>query len=735
MRFIYHKFKGAKTVYYLNYPLVLDIETSHNHNEENPICWITSIQVKLQDDVKIFRKPSDLMEYLKGLYEYYELDSFKRLMIIVHNLSFDISYLMPYLQCSFPYGLDEISLINKGHKVTCYRQGGLEFRDTYALVNKSLASWGKSMNVEHLKQEGLYDYEKIIYQDDELTADEVLYDTHDILCLDECFKRQLNIEGDTIASIPFTSTGYNRRRFRSSATKNKSYMNTFKAGRIDERQFHNILYSFAGGYTHNNRHLRDKIVVADIGHNDFRSHYPTQLRVSPLPFGPVFWLYDPINHTRDHHKRWTIEGILNLWPEYSSITTLWIEKAILKDNKISMPFMQFAKMHNISEGSVYTLDNGRIISFSGGCLMYVDNYLLKILSEQYNIKGKIIEILASKNSFCPSVLADTIDYYFKGKSDEKLRLKDIITDFGEFSDAAFEQRNILQHVKAGLNGCYGMFVQNPVYPEYDIDYNNEDRPLKDIFDPVINQHPDQYYLDKYYSNRNSFLPYIVGCFVTAAARYELYEYIATIGYENCLYCDTDSIFYINSPEVTERIEALNRKKHEQAEKLGAYITTSAGEKIYYDVFEQEEPCKAFKGLHSKCYGVIQEEHGEDILIATIAGIPARTLIGKKDSDLIYLTREEELCGITPAMKLEDPDIKCDPMKGLKNIRERFMFHINTGTYSKYLVERPRIEVINGHEIETAGGCIIQKLSEKSIKPMRGDIDYDFEEFESEVISL
>ena len=735
MRFIYHKFKGAKTIYYLNYPLVLDIETSHNHNEEDPICWITSIQVKLQDDVYLFRRPSELMDYLKDLYEYYELDSFRRLMIIVHNLSFDISYLMPYLQCSFPYGLDEISLINKGHKVTCYRQGGLEFRDTYALVNKSLASWGKAMNVEHLKQEGLYDYEKIIYQDDELTADEILYDKHDILCLDECFKRQLNIEGDTIASIPFTSTGYNRRRFRSSAVKNKSYMNTFRAGKIDERQFHNILYSFAGGYTHNNRHLRDKIVVADIAHNDFRSHYPTQLRVSPLPFGPVFWLYDPKNHTRDHKKKWSIEGILNLWPEYSTITTLWIEKAILKDDNISMPFMQFAKMHNISEGSVYTLDNGRIISFTGGCLMYVDNYLLKILSEQYNLKGKIIEILACKNSYCPSVLADTIDYYFKGKSDEKIRLKDIINEFGEFADAAFEQRNILQHVKAGLNGCYGMFVQNPVYPEYDIDYNNEDRPLEDMFNPVINQHPDQYYLDKYYNNRNSFLPYIVGCFITAAARYELYEYITAIGYENCLYCDTDSIFYINSPEVSEHIEALNKKKHEQAEKLGAYITTSAGEKIYYDVFEQEEPCKAFKGLHSKCYGVIQEEHGEDILIATIAGIPARTLIGKKDNELIYLTREEELCGITPAMKLEEPDIKCDPMKGLKNIRERFMFHINTGTYSKYLVERPRIEVINGHEIETAGGCIIQKLSEKSIKPMKEIDDYDFEEFESEVISL
>ena len=260
MRFIYSRFKGEKTVYYLNYPLVLDIETSHNHDENNPICWITSIQTKLQDDIHIFRKPEAFLTYLQGIYEYYQLDTYRRLMIIVHNLSFDISYLMPYLQCSFPYGVDEISMINKGHKITCYRQGGLEFRDTYALVNKSLASWGKSMNVEHMKQEGLYDYDKIIYQDTELTKQEELYDTYDILCLEECFKRQLNIEGDTIATIPFTSTGYNRRMFRKSALKNKQYMQAFRAARIDERIFHRCLFSFAGGFTHNNRFLKNKII-------------------------------------------------------------------------------------------------------------------------------------------------------------------------------------------------------------------------------------------------------------------------------------------------------------------------------------------------------------------------------------------------------------------------------------------------------------------------------------------
>ena len=192
---------------------------------------------------------------------------------------------------------------------------------------------------------------------------------------------------------------------------------------------------------------------------------------------------------------------------------------------------------------------------------------------------------------------------------------------------------------------------------------------------------------------------------------------------------------MSTHEIEANIKKLNTAKHKVAVQRKAFITTSEGEEVYYDVFEKEAPGKAFKGLHSKCYGIIQEEHGKDILIATIAGIPARTLIGKKDDKLIYLTREEELGGITPEEKLSDPDITFDAMAALKNIKERFIFKTNTGTCSKYLVERPRIEVIAGHEIETAGGCIISKLKEKTIKPMKEIDDFDFEEIESEVISI
>ena len=105
---------------------------------------------------------------------------------------------------------------------------------------------------------------------------------------------------------------------------------------------------------------------------------------------------------------------------------------------------------------------------------------------------------------------------------------------------------------------YGCMVMNPLRPELDIDYES-DKPMKII----RNIHSDQDIIDgleDYYKGRNNFLPYQAGCFVTAAARYELYEYIKTIGYENVYYCDTDSIFYESTPEIEKKVEALNKEK-------------------------------------------------------------------------------------------------------------------------------------------------------------------------------
>lgn len=728
MKFMCKRYIGDKTIYYAENYISIDTETSNNHNEETPVCWINTIQVKFLNHEYIFRKPSELMEWLNWVVKEYRLNHFYRMLIVIHNLSYDISYLLPFFQFYLPDKEDN-DIINDRHKVKAYRQGGLDFRDTYILTQKSLETWGKDFNVEHKKKVGLYDYSKVIYQDTEINTQELTYDLHDVLCLHECFEKQLQLESDNCASIPYTSTGYIRRMFRRKATADRYYMQMFRNSALNVHEYEVTVSSYSGGFTHNNRFYKDKTIKHLIGHRDFRSHYPTQMRNYPLPFGKPTIFYNPVKNPFDRKEKWSVQRILDCYLEYSTITTLLIKKAQLKDKKITMPFMQFSKMRHMGVHKEI-LDNGRVLSYNGKALLYCGNHTLKILTEQYDIQGEILEVIGFKNSYMPKCLADTIDFYFKKKTDEKIKLKEIEKEYGELSNEAFTQGAILLHMKGGLNGTYGMFVQNPIHEEYNIDFTRDltEEELKDIYNPIISTESTEDKLRKFYNSRSSFLPYQVGCFVTELAKYELYEYITAIGYEKVLYCDTDSIFYLKDNETERAIEKLNKIKHDLAVKNKAYITDVKGKRIYYDVFEEETDGIAFRGLHSKCYGMIYEEKGEEKLKATIAGIPARTLIQADEGKLVYLLREEELAGITKEEKLKNPVIKINPWQAIENIKDEFTFKVNTGTCAKYIVQKPHIEVINGHAVETAGGCIIKHLEEKQISSCNID-DFVFEEME------
>lgn len=722
MKFIYKKYQGETTVYYAEDFMACDTETSNNKSEENPKTWISSIQVYFQKKYYLFRKPSEFCEFLIKIIDKYNLNSKRRLWLIFHNASYDLSYLIGFFQKYLPYK-NETTLLNNRHKIKHYRQGGISILDTYSLSNCSLETWGKNLNIEHQKKVGLYDYSKTIYQDTELTQNEQEYDKFDVISLYECFEKQLKNYGDTTASVPMTATSYIRREFRNLAIHNRQYKDLFRNSRLNEKQFNLCVKAFAGGYTHGNR-FQQNIINAIIGHRDFRSHYPSQMRVYPLPFGRPQTIYD-INV--DGHK-FDSKIIDDIYPEFSSIISLIITKAQIKSKDITMPFMQFSKTFNRNFTKL-KMDNGRILFCEGYCELVIDNLTLKILKEQYNIEGKITYVMAFKNIKMPLCLTTTIDKYFLGKSNNKILLKKYEKLYGEFAEQTIEQADVLRRDKNGLNGCYGMFVQNPIHEVYNVDYDLIDL-VDDIFSPIKNPKTTQELLDEYYSDLNSFLPYQVGVFVTALARYELYEYIKIIGYENCLYCDTDSIFYLKTEEIEKKIEEFNKIKNENAEKLGAFITNSDGEKIHYDVFEAEPDGKGFIQLHAKCYGIITEEDGKDVLKATIAGVPARTIIGMKDGKPVYLTREEELGGITKEMKLEEKD-NFDPWEAIKNIKDDFTFYVNTGTSSKYLVEKPHIEIIDGHEIETCGGCIIKQLDSKTIS----DIDNENFEFETVVNNI
>lgn len=723
---LYFKHRRKSQTSILSQPIYLDLETSNDGDR----CWMVTGQIYFAGSYTVVRKPMEVIDYLYSKIKTFcmdengNIDEHKQIVVYIHNASYDLSYLLPWIQIYLP-GFDERSGIYDGrNKIITYRQGPLDFRCTYLLSSCSLERWCEEMNAEHKKQVGMYDYSRLLFQDSEIDEDSKIYDEYDVLSMYDCLNKQMEAYGDDITTIPLTSTGYIRRALRNACRDDQNYRSEyFNKSRLDAAAYTVVSPSYSGGYTHNNRNRKAKTVRGNIKHKDFRSHYPTQIRKYPLPWGSVD-LYYKVSGAENYRKMYghyiTIQDLIDLWPRYTTISVIQIKDMRLKDeDHCTMPFMQRSKMFNISKGFHIRNDNGRALATYGTFITQIDNLTLQIINEQYDFEYKILKVYRFQNKECPKPIAELIDDLFKKKSDYKIQYQKARKEHGEFSEEAIDALFRLNQTKKLLNSIYGCLATAPIRSEDDIDYisyydGKIDDPFKTVKAETLEE--KQAKLDKYYNNKNSFLPYQVGVMVTSLARFELYEYIKAIGYDNVLYCDTDSAFYISTPENEKRIAALNVEKHATA----PYVTDQNGKKIYYDVFEDEPDLIAFRGLHSKCYAAIDTNYE---LTATIAGVPRRTLIGMKDGKPVYLTREEELAGITKEAKLSDLKRSLDPFKAIENLKEGYTFTVNTGFSAKYIHERPHAELIDGHWIETSGGCIIKRLPEKIIHDMNL-IEYD-----------
>lgn len=729
--------RGSKFVYAKNKlicldPVCLDIETSNNHADkvEDLVTWISSIQVYFRGCYFLLRKPEELIAFYNYLYA--ELDLMQQpphadriVYTYIHNSSYDLSYLIPYFQEYLPKIDGQLQgLIDNRNKILTYTQGCLEWRCTFRLTQLSLATWTKEMNVEHRKKVGIYDYDRIIYQDTELTDNEQAYDRNDVLGLFEALMKQNEMNKEDITQMPLTLTGYVRRDLRRACLKNKYFrQNNFLKTRLDYELYYAFLKSFSGGFTHNNRYYKNitikagdtvrfmnkDIYVPIIKHGDFKSHYPTQMTCYDFPIGKPQMIYDSMTGIRDPM---TIEEILDYYPQFYTMSIIRLYKAELISPDISMPFMQYSKCQECSFFQLYQ-DNGRITYARGQWIMFLDNLTLQILSEQYDLEYEVLKVWKMKAGKLPKEIIDTIDKYFKGKSDTKQLYNELEEKYGVTDNRTFEAGYRLSTNKKMLNSIYGCTATNPLRLSYEIRDNMEFR-IKEFYS---SKEEITAGLDKYYSKWNNFLPYQVGCIVTARARFELYEFIKAVGYDKVLYCDTDSIFYIGDDETIQAINALNEQKRKTAHS----VILDNGKVEYYDEFSSELDCVAFRGLHSKCYGLITADKEE--LKITIAGVPPRSVVGMTDDDKpIYLTREQE-------MQEMQKGVPISPYMALDKLSDDYTFYINTGLSAVYIgatggidgLRKPTIINIDGHEISTAGGCVLKRLESKKVH----DIEYDF----------
>lgn len=730
--------------------IALDIETSNNHEEDTDklrtFPFILQVVIGSGDHKEghYFRTPEQLIMFLKSVYHKYGLyqnDSFNKYMVVyVHNLSYELSYLTPYIR-TLPDNPDGDMEITKGRNDNLeFIWGGFCFRCSKYLSNRSLDKWSKDLQTTHKKQIGKLDYSKILYPDSRLTDAEIEYSMEDVWVLHECVEKQMELFGDNLMTIPLTATGYVRREFE--AACDEAYKeNIFRATRLTPDMFIACERAYSGGYTHNNRYYSDmtikagdvitylgqKIEVPLIGHRDFKSHYPSQMRARKFPMTKFRNVYQSSTGFP-----MTIDNVIKMSKnhDFSTLSIIEFTHAHIKDKSISMPFMQLSKcfkenndpdsIHKIIYGQScfdgkLILDNGRILSATGSWKMVVDDYLLEILNDQYEMTYTILSVNIAHNEYLPKNIADIIDNYFKKKTDLKEQLEAAGEQYGEASPEYRRIKKDLQVVKALLNSIYGCCVTSPNRDEFKIG--------EDMTYPIVNfDKTIEDKLNEFYNNPKSCLPYQWGVWVTAAAKYELYEFMMAIGYDKCLYADTDSIFYIKDDETERKIADLNASKRA----LAPCVRLDNGQDEYYDEFTAECDLVAFRGLHSKCYGVITKsfvnKKGKLIpeqLNITIAGVSEKAMVDIVDDKPVYVTREQELMGKTK-----------DIYKALDKLTDGCTFTKTAGLSALYIGAEGKTGADGNHEImtidiidkktgkihtvSTAGGCVLKPLDKKVV---------------------
>lgn len=666
--FTVKKGKQEKVIEICDTYIALDTETSHNHNETDPLAWVYQWDFRFFNTHVYGRHAADLvnaLDKIKQVNDICETETTERKIVIyVHNLSYDWHYLKEFIRRKYPESKENTIAVSQ-HRLISWTIDGLEFRCSFRLCLKSLSAWQKSLHTKHVKLIDTIDYNVIRYPDSILTRRDWRYMFADVDVLHECIQAQMQMYGDNIMSIPLTITGYVRKSARQNFKANKNNRRAFLQTRLSPHQYELLREEFAGGITHGNRYMAGDKITGCIKHRDFASHYPSQQRCYYAPVSAFLY-------------RWRFKGKLldlNLFYQwlnkYCCIAKIAVTYAKIFPG-ITMPYAQKSKwdLHANKKNNIIA-DNGRILCFKGYTEIVVNEIDMKWILKQYDIHYRVLEVHTALRGKYPEYLRKTVDDYFRGKTEYKDKVKQLekagVSDDEEEMITA--QKDLLRS-KGGLNGIYGMSATDPVRRII------AENPLTGKWGSKTKNGniPDD--LNAYYSSYNNFMAYQLGVWTTAGARNELMEFIELIGYNNFIYADTDSIFYLSTPEIEERIEVKNAEFRRINDRDGNYIDIN-NRRVYYNQFELEsEEITEFKFLHAKCYAYVLSN---DELKCVIAGVVKH---GRNRT-----SRVKELGTID-------------------NLEVGKVFYNCGGTGVIYTFCKPETVTLQGHTLEIASASII-----------------------------
>lgn len=552
--------KSGKHKMYQRHPMTFDIETSKipkdndGHYEAFMYIW----QVCIEGNVVFGRRWEELQQFMQNVVNAYKLSEEERVVVYVHNLSFEFQFIQDYFNFTDVFAMASRSILTA-------KTSHLEFRCSYKLSNMSLAKFIENTpNTLHYKGVDDLDYATVRTPDTPLTEVEYGYCFNDVMGLYECVMELLN--EDNIATIPLTSTGYVRRDCRNAMNKNKENRKMFLRSRLTLLQYKLLRECFRGGNTASDRYLTN-IILKIVGSYDLSSSYPFQMIARDYPLGK--WNYGVIPDIK------TLEEYNG---KYCTIARYTFKNIRLREEK-PIPYIPQSKC--LALGDDREIYNARILH-ADFLTISMTNIDYDIVKEQYEYDEIAVEEFHySRKGLLPKELRDTIMYYFEKKS----KLKGDEEHYYEYMKS-----------KNKLNSIYGMTVTNILNTE--IEYHDGEYTEKKMTEEEM-----QEALDKYYKNHRSFLNYSWGVFVTAYARRELEDGLNIAGLDT-IYCDTDSVKFIGNHD--REFEEYNERLNKECEEKGIRNYTEVnGKRFYMGIFDKEEGYDEFITLGAKKYAFLQ----------------------------------------------------------------------------------------------------------------------------------
>lgn len=548
--------------------ITFDIETSRYTRVDNQYETFLYIwQVAIDSETVIFgRTWGEFQVFLSNLIKVLD----KKLIIYVHNLSYEFQFMKNFIEFENVFATDR-------HEVLKAENSLFEFRCSYKLSNMSLAKFiENSHKCYYLKASDDLDYRKLRTPNTaySMTVTELGYCYNDVAGLYLAIASML--KEDDLQSIKMTSTGFVRRDcFRSCRTKESKKW--FKDCQMTLVQYNQCKKAFRGGNTASNR-FKTNTIIDNVSSYDISSSYPYVMLTKKYPSSK--WIEID---TKEFEKIDDVEYYTSN-EEYCCVGTYTFFNIALKEINESIPYISVSKCENL--GSCMTW-NGRI-EVAQVLTLTLTNVDYNIIKEMYDYdKIYVTSFMYCKARKLPKELRKTILEYFYKKS----TLKGVVGYEYEYAKS-----------KNKLNSTFGMFVSDILHEPW-----NYQSTTQTIEKSEMNEEEREEKLRKYYTSRNSFLPYQVGIFITAYARERLQQGLNLIA-EDVVYTDTDSIKYINNHE--DDFKKLNnevnneRKKIEENNDVPFWVEDEKISQVM-GLWDKEKPYDQFITLGAKKYAYIQ----------------------------------------------------------------------------------------------------------------------------------